>query len=105
VPLMISSFIQLAFAGVWEIVWSLGIGVGLIVCCIAAAILSPIGKGDFIAAACAVALFLFAESIGIHLEAKHVAAQQQVIAKDVDTAVTQAKNSKGWKDKWDNPQN
>ena len=102
---MLTTAVELFFAGIWGMVLHWGIGVGLIVLFLAAAYFSPIGKKDLVYCAVIVVVFLVAEAIGIHDEKVHRDAQDKVITTAVSKTVakTQTEKAKARKDRWDNP--
>ncbi len=104
---MISFAIQSFFAGTWSLIWHQGLGIGIIICLLLAAYFSPLWKRDFFWAAIVVGAFLLAEDLGIHDEAKHVAAQEQVLDKKINTVVKKAKSPKvqASHDPWNSPNN
>ncbi len=104
---MISFALHSFFAGTWDLIWHQGLGIELIICFLLAAYFSPIWRRDFFYAAIIVGVFLLAEDIGIHDEAKHVAAQEQVVDKKITSVVKKAKSSKVQKsnDPWNSPSN
>ena len=100
---MLTTAVELFFAGIWTMVWHWGIGIGLIVLFLAAAYFSPIGKKDLVYCAVIVVVFLVAEAVGIHDEKVHRDAQDKVITTAVSKAVakTQTEKAKARKDRWD----
>src|SRR5579863_2730450 len=104
---MISFTIQSFFAGTWDLIWHQGLGIGLIICFVLAAYFSPVFKKDLLYCAFIVGAFLLAEDIGTHDEAKHVAAQEQVVDKKVTAVVKKAKSPKtqASHDPWNSPNN
>lgn len=79
-----------AFAGLWHILLSYGIGVVTVAILLAAAYFSPIGKQYFVIAAAVVILLIVAYTRGINNEHARCVAQQQVIKRQVTGAVTYA---------------
>ncbi len=100
---MLTTVVELFFAGIWGMVFHWGLGIGLIVLFLAAAYFSPIGKKDLIYCATIIAVFLVAEAVGIHDEKVHRDAQDKVITTAVSKTVskTQTEKAKTRKDKWD----
>src|SRR4029077_17213293 len=100
-------FLESLFAGASSMILHQVIGYGLIALLLAVAWFSPVFKKDFIYAAIIVGVALFFEQVGVHDEAKHAAAQEQVIEKHVEQAVTKSKSSKvrHAKDPWNDPKN
>ncbi len=100
---MLTTVVELFFAGIWGMVFHWGLGIGLIVLFLAAAYFSPIGKKDLIYCAVIVAVFLVAEAVGIHDEKVHRDAQDKVITTAVSKTVakTQTEKAKTRKDRWD----
>jgi hypothetical protein len=101
----VSTLVDYWFAGLWTMVWHWGIGVGLIILLLAAAYFSPLCKKDFVYAAVIVAVAMFFEGVGVHMEAKYRDAKAAVIQKDVDSAVQEKQTPKAEKSKdpWDKP--
>ncbi len=92
------------FAGVWAEVWKFGLGIGLIILCLAGAYFSPLGKKDFLWAAVVVAVSLVLYSRGVLDQSARCAAQAAVVDRNVTVTVTNAgKNLKKWKDPYDRP--
>lgn len=104
---MINFTIQSFFAGSWDLIWHQGLGIGLIICFLLASYFSPVFKKDFLWCAAVVGAFLLAEDLGIHDEAKHVVAQEQVLDKKVISVVKKAKSPKvqASHDPWNSPNN
>lgn len=102
---MLTTVVELFFAGIWGMVFHWGLGIGLIVLFLAAAYFSPIGKKDLVYCAVIVVVFLVAEAVGIHDEKVHRDAQDKVISQAVGKAVTKTKTeqAKKRKDRWDSP--
>lgn len=96
--------IQLFFAGMWDMVWHYGLGIGLIILCVAGAFFSPLFKKDFLYAAVVIAVAMAFETMGVREEKVHCDAQQAVIEKTVTKVVakTATPKAKTQKDKWDN---
>lgn len=109
--------LQLAFAGVWSMVFHWGLGLGLILLLLAAAffttaipIIGPYltnARKDLLWAAFGVAVFMAGQALGAHDEKKRNTARQVVIEKTVDKAVqkTTTPQAKARKDKFDRPEN
>jgi ABC-type siderophore export system fused ATPase/permease subunit len=100
---MIQYFIEMAFAGVWTMVWHWGIGVGLVICLCALAYLLPVYQKDFLYAALLIVVALFFMAVGIRDERTRVAAQQQTLIKEVDTVVqgTKTPRARAQRDPYD----
>lgn len=93
------------FAGAWSLIWHWGVGVGLIGLCLAGAWFTPpwlpfIQKKDFLWAAAAIAIFMGGQWLGVHDERKIWLAREAKTEQTVDDAVA---NSKGKKDRFDDP--
>lgn len=104
---MLEYAVNYAFAGLWGIIWHLGIALTVAILAGLAAWFSPVGKTLF-AAICAASLaFVVGEAEGIKLQRIRNDAQAQVIQTDVDKVVTHTKTPKARKskDKWDSPKN
>lgn len=99
--------VHLLFAGIWDMVWQWGIGIGLLILCIVGAFVSPMFKKDFIYAGLIVVVALFFMSLGVAQEKSHCTAQAQVIVTTVDKVVknTATVKSHAQKDKFDDPRN
>jgi hypothetical protein len=99
--------IHLLLAGMWEMVWQWGIGVGLLILCLAGAFFSPLFKKDFLYAALIIVVALFFMSLGVAQERSHCTAQNQVIVTTVTKVVkaTTTPKAKAAKDKFDDPNN
>lgn len=99
--------LKLATAGLGAMVLHIGIGGAVIVGLLAAAWFSPIFKKELVWAAAVVAVFLFAEGIGIHDEAGRCKAKVVVIEKQVDKIVhdSVSPSKKKQRDPWDDPSN
>lgn len=108
--------LHLLFAGLGPLLWHWGIGIGLIIICLALEVfssvipiigplLAPFRKDLLWAAAC-VAIFLFAEGIGVHDEAARCNAKGQIVQSAVTRAVTAARSkpAHGVSDRWDRDQ-
>lgn len=78
---MIKDWIEIALAGLWGEVWRYGLGVGVIICLLAAAYFSPILKKEFCWAAGVVAAFLVAFTMGVSTGEKRVQAQWDAAVK------------------------
>ena len=101
---MLTTVVELFFAGIWGMVFHWGLGIGLIVLFLAAAYFSPIGKKDLIYCAVIVAVFLVAEAVGIHDEKVHRDAQDKVISQPRYRRLSrrpQTEKAKKRKDRWD----
>lgn len=100
---MVQYFIEMAFAGVWSMVWHWGVGIGLIICLCALAYLLPVYQKDFLYAALLVVVALVFMSIGIRDERTRVAAQQRVLINQVDKVVkgTRTPSSRAARDPYD----
>src|SRR5271154_2190014 len=101
---MIAYSVQSFFAGSWDLIWHWGLGIGLIILNILAAIFSPVFKKDFIYCAIIVAVVLLVFAAGQRAEQRHVVAQQQVQTKFVKATVAKTKTpkAKAKKDRYDN---
>ena len=102
---MLTTVVELFFAGIWTMVWHWGLGIGLIILFLAGAYFSPIGKKDFLYLALAVVIALVFEAVGIHDEKVHRDAQGKVITTAVSKTVakTHTEKAKTRKDRWDSP--
>ena len=91
-------------SGSWDLIWHQGLGIGLIICFLAASYFSPVFKKDFFYAAVIVGIFLLAEDIGIHDANKITAAKEQIVNKELVKAVQKSKTPKAQhaKDPWNN---
>lgn len=116
--------VQLAFAGLWPLVFHWGIGVGAIALCLIGAYgtrliagvplvgpwlstaLSPL-RHDLLWAAFGIAIFMAGMAIGTHDEANHCVAKTVVIEKRVDNVVKRTATPKAKKqaDPWDREDN
>lgn len=108
---------QLFFAGIWAQVWHWGIGIGLIILCLAGAffttsipIIGPYltnARRDLLWAAFTIAIFLAGQWLGAHDEKRKHEARQVIIEQTVDKAVDKTKTpaAKGKPDRWDKPEN
>lgn len=72
---MIWNYITYQLAGLWPLLLSYGLGTALIVCCLAAAYFSPIGKKDFLYAAGIIAIVMVTFTVGVTQGEKRVHAQ------------------------------
>ena len=99
--------IGLFFAGIWDLVWAWGIGIGLIILLCAAAYFSPVFKKDFLWGAFIVAVALFFTANGARLERNRVAAQEALIGQTVKTVVqgTATSQARGERDPYDSLHN
>ena len=102
---MLEPIITYAFAGLWGMIWHLGIAVGVAILAGLAAWFSPVGKTLFISVSVAALMFVAGEAEGIKLQRTRTDAQAKIVQTDVRKAVTKAQTPKARasKDKWDNP--
>lgn len=110
---MFVTTLQLAFAGVWQFIFHWGLGIGLIVCLLAAAyfttaipIIGPYltnARKDLLWAAFGVSIFLAGHVIGVKDEANRNNIKTAVIDKKVDTVVkdTMSPAARARLDRWD----
>lgn len=104
-------------AGIWPFLWHWGIGVAIIILCLAGAFfsasipligpwLAPLRK-DLEWTAAATAVFLMAHALGARDEAAHNKARQVVIEQKVDDVVktTRTPRARQQKDPYDSPNN
>lgn len=99
--------IKHALAGSGDLLFHWGFGIAAIILCGVGAWLSPVFKKDFLYTGCVIAVALVFEAVGVHDEAARCSAQQQVVIKYVEKAVTKAKKAPAARstDRWDNPRN
>src|SRR5678809_601795 len=100
-------WLQTQLAGVWNMVWHWGVGVGLIILFVAAAFFTEsipiVGKylkearKDLLWAAAGVGLLLIGQAIGAHDERKICEARTVVIEKRVTKVVKEVKSPKARK--------
>lgn len=112
--------LKLALAGLGPLAFHWGLGVGIIIFLVlielfagaisgAVPLLAPLltrFRKDLLWVAVAVAIFLFAESLGVKDEAHRCAAQSAVVETTVDNAVTSARHPTARElrnDRWDVP--
>lgn len=95
------------FSAIWTLVWTWGLGIGLIILLLAAAYFSPIAKKDFVYAAIGVAVFMFAYGYGQRNEDALCKAKEAAVTKKVDIIVakTKTKAYRHRKDPYDDPRN
>ena len=100
-------FVKLFFAGVWAQVWHWGLGIGVIICLLAAAWFSPVGKKTLTVAAIVVFAFMVGMGVGTVDEKRRHTAQEQVLDKHVKDVVkdTNTPAAKQRPDPWDSPEN
>jgi hypothetical protein len=110
-------WLNLAAAGIWSQVWHWGLGIGLIILCLAGAyfttaipLIGPYLKDarkDLLWAAGLIAIFLAGQALGAHDEARKATAKQKVVEQHVDSVVqkTTTPRYRKMKDRWDNPEN
>ena len=89
--------IDMFFAGIWPMVWHWGIGIGLIILILLAEVFTSVipvlgpllmpFRRDMLWAAGAIAVFLFAQGIGIKDEAARCIARQVKIENRIDSVV------------------
>lgn len=108
--------LKMAFAGIWGFVFSWGLGVGLIICLLAAAYFTTavpfIGpylsgmRAHLLWAALGVAIFLGGHYVGASNATARCEAKQVIVDDIVDDAVAKTKTpaARGAKDKWDRPE-
>ncbi len=109
--------INLALAGIWAQVWHWGLGIGLIILCLAGAYFTtsiPIigphmthARKDLLWAAFGIAIFLAGQALGAHDANRRNEAKQVVIEERVDDVVEKTKTPKARArtDRWDRPEN
>lgn len=107
--------LHLLFAGSSSLVWHWGLGIGIIILCLAADIAlgfiavpfmsTETLRKDLLWAAIVVAGLLFGEGIGVHDERARCEAKAAVIQSTVDSAVHNATKpgASGLRDRWDSP--
>jgi len=84
------------FASTWNLVWHFGVGVGLLILCVAGAFFSPIGKSSFLIAAGAIAAALAIYSYGISGEKQHCDARVKYIYLKAHPKLNKTNLSPGW---------
>ena len=67
------------FASTWNLVWHFGVGVGLLILCLAGAFFSPIGKSSFLIAAGAIVGAMALYAYGINNERQNCDARIRFI--------------------------
>lgn len=99
--------IQDYLAGASSLILHQGIGIALIVACLAAAYFVPLLRKYFIGAALIIGAFLIAEDIGIHDADKLNKAKDKIVVTKVDKAVEHAKSPRVMhkKDPWNDKNN
>ena len=103
---MLPWFIQSAFAGLGAMIWHWGIGVGVIICILAAEyFLAAVPfverfSKDLLWVAVAIALVLAGEFVGARDMANRCAAQAEVVNEQVGAAVEDATAKPGRTDRW-----
>lgn len=95
------------FSTIWTLVWTWGLGVGLIILLLAASYFSPIAKKDFFYAAVVVAVGMVVYGYGIRNEDALCKAREAAVTKKVDAVVAKTKTPayRKRKDPYDNPRN
>ena len=106
---MLTYLVEHAFAGLWDLIWHFGVGIGLVILFGLGVWFAPSIKLKALcafAAAITVAI-LVGETVGVNMEKAHNIAQQAETNNFVDKTVkgTTTPKSRGTADPWDNKSN
>jgi hypothetical protein len=84
------------FASTWNLVWHFGVGVGLLILCLAGAFFSPIGKSSFLIAAGAIVGAMALYAYGINNERQNCDARVRFIYLKAHPKLNKTNLSPGW---------
>jgi hypothetical protein len=84
------------FESTWNLVWHFGVGVGLLILCLAGAFFSPIGKSSFLIAAGAIVGAMALYAYGINNERQNCDARVRFIYLKAHPKLNKTNLSPGW---------
>jgi hypothetical protein len=84
------------FESTWNLVWHFGVGVGLLILCLAGAFFSPIGKSSFLIAAGAIVGAMALYAYGINNERQNCDAKIKYIYLKAHPKLNKTNLSPGW---------